>query len=106
MTADRAAPNGGFGFAADSAGARWSYSGALTCANAGAALLAAQALPLPASGEIDLGALGPIDSAAVAVLLALKRRGEAERRPLAFVNVPGALGALAQLYGVDDILVA
>jgi len=92
------------GFASGGDGARWVYAGELSCANAGAALVAARSLPLPASGEIDLGAIGHADSAAVAVMLALRRRADAEGRAIRFVNVPPPLAALAQVYGVDAML--
>jgi len=94
------------GFAPDDGGARWTYAGALTSANAGAVLAAAAALSLPAEGEVDLRDVDGIDSAAVAVLLALKRRAADEGRPLRFVSVPAALTSLAELYGVEEILVA
>jgi phospholipid transport system transporter-binding protein len=96
----------GAGFVPDREGARWSFAGALTYANAGAVLAAANALPLPASGEVDLAGVGAVDSAAVAVLLALKRRANDEGRPLAFVNVPAALASLSELYGVEEIVAA
>ena len=92
------------GFAPLAEGERWTYAGALTHANAGNALAAADELPLPAAGEIDLRGIGAVDSAAVAVLLALKRRAAAETRPLQFAHVPAALAALADLYGVEEIL--
>ncbi len=85
-------------------GERWSISGALTFATAADALAAARALPLPASGVVDCRAIGAADSAAVAVLLALKRRAAAEAKPLAFVELPPALALLADLYGVREIL--
>ncbi len=94
------------GFANDAGAARWTYAGALTFADAGLVLEATRALPLPSSGVIDCSGVGAVDSAAVAVLLALKRRAAAENRPLAFANVPAALTALADLYGVEDILAA
>lgn len=87
-------------------GGRWTVSGPLTCANAGAAFAAAGAMPLPVAGEIDLGQVGAVDSAVVAVLLALKRRAADEGRSLAFVNVPAAIGALARLYGVEELVAA
>jgi len=93
------------GFAPDGQGARWTYVGALTYANAGPVFAATTALPLPTTGEIDLGGLAAIDSAAVAVLVALKRRAGDDGRPLAFSNVPAPLAALANLYGVEEILV-
>jgi phospholipid transport system transporter-binding protein len=67
-------------------------------------LAAAAALTLPAEGEVDLRDLQGIDSAAVAVLIALKRRAAVEGRSLRFVGVPAALASLAQLYGVEEIL--
>lgn len=94
------------GFAADPDGTRWTYAGALTYANAGPVLDAARALSLPASGTVDCSGIAALDSAAVAVLLALKRRAASEGRPLAFANLPAALTALADLYGVEEILAA
>jgi phospholipid transport system transporter-binding protein len=106
MTSKRdAAVDASSGFAPDAQGARWMYAGALTYANAGRVYAATKALPLPTTGEIDLGGLGAIDSAAVAVLVALKRRSGDDGRPLVFSNVPAPLAALADLYGVEEILV-
>ncbi|NDP43150.1 MAG: STAS domain-containing protein, partial [Aromatoleum sp.] len=45
-----------------------------------------------------------VDSAAVAVLLALKRRAKEAGRPLAFTNLPPPLRALAELYDVESFL--
>jgi phospholipid transport system transporter-binding protein len=92
------------GFAPDGEGARWSYLGALNFANAAPVLAAAARIALPSNGEVDLKNMRPIDSAAVAVLLALKRRAEAERQPLRFVHMPEALLSLADVYGVGSIL--
>jgi phospholipid transport system transporter-binding protein len=94
------------GFAPDENGARWTFVGALTYASAGAVLAAATRMPLPATGEVDLADVDAVDSAAVAVLVALKRRAASEGRPLTLANPPTALTALAQLYGVEEILVA
>jgi phospholipid transport system transporter-binding protein len=93
-------------FSASEDGARWRAAGTLTIVNAGPALAAAQALPLPASGVVECEAITAVDSAAVALLLALKRHGAEHGRPLTFVDVPAALKALAALYGVLDILSA
>ncbi len=92
------------GFAPDEDGARWTYAGELTSTNAGPVLAAAAALNLPGNGEVDLTDVEGIDSAAVAVLLALKRRAADEGRPLRFVGIPAALASLAELYGVEEIL--
>ncbi len=72
----------------------------LTLANAGSFLPAAGAGPA-AGARIDLAPLERFDSAAVAVLLALRRGSGA--RP-GFVNVPSKLRQLAALYGVDSLL--
>jgi len=89
---------------ASEAGACWLARGDLTFANAGPVLEAAQALPLPSTGVVQCGGITAVDSAAVAVLLALKRRGTEQGRPLTFVEVPAALATLAALYDVEDIL--
>jgi phospholipid transport system transporter-binding protein len=106
MTERGANEEAGAGFAPGMDNARWTYAGSLTYANAGAVLAAALELELPTGGEVDLIDVGAIDSAAVAVLVALQRRAVDEGRSLLFANVPAALSALADLYGVEGILVA
>jgi phospholipid transport system transporter-binding protein len=107
MMAERGGPPDSVaGFAPVDGGGRWAFAGALTYANAGDVLAASALLALPTAGEVDLRDVGAVDSAAVAVLLALQRRGAAEGRPLRFTDVPAALTALADLYGVEDIIVA
>ena len=86
---------------ADEDGARWRLEGALTLGNARELFDQAQRLPPPSSGEIDCTALTAVDSAAVAVLLTLKRRAPGGLR---FTGVPLALHALADVYAVDDLL--
>ncbi|MCC7326679.1 MAG: STAS domain-containing protein [Burkholderiales bacterium] len=97
-------PKGAAGGAFAVAGDRWAFSGALTFDDASAVVDAAARLPLPASGVVDLAGLAHVDSAALAVLLALKRRAVGERRPLEFVALPPALDSLARMYGVDELL--
>ena len=94
----------GAGFAPDHDGARWIYTGSLTFANAGSVLAATNALSLPDQGEVDLDDLVAIDSSAVAVLVALDRRAAEEGKPLRYVQVPAAVTALAEVYGVEWIL--
>ena len=103
MTAvDDARAMGGFALSSD--GARWVYSGALTFDNAAAVVDATRTLPLPKSGEVDLGALEPADSSALAGLFALKRRARAERKHLRFESIPPGLLSLANVYGVESLL--
>jgi len=92
------------GFAPDHDGARWSYLGPLNFANAAPVLAATTEVALPGEGEVDLDNMRAIDSSAVAVLVALKRRAEEERKPLRFIHAPAALLALADVYGVGPIL--
>lgn len=85
-------------------GEDWRFDGALTLDNAAAVMAATAAMALPPSGRIDLGGLAPADSAALAVLMALRRRAQAEGRALQVENMPGALYSLAVAYGVDELV--
>ena len=91
-------------FEASEDGREWSYRGALTFDNAAAVREAANAMPLPKSGRVDLAGLEHADSAALAVMFALKRRARAERHRIAFERMPAMLAALARVYGVEDFL--
>ena len=104
MTAPSAAPTAGAGFTCSADGARWIVTGALTFANAGPALAAARALPLPTTGVVECGGIAAVDSAAVALLLAVTRAAAAQGGTLAFTGVPSALATLASLYGVEEML--
>lgn len=87
-------------------GARWICAGGITFENAAVALSSARSLELPAAGVLDCDALHPVDSSAVAVLVALKRRAAAEGRTLSIVNATEALRTLTELYGVEEILLS
>ena len=86
------------------AGERWQLSSALNMDTVADVLEASQELPWPEAGIIDLASVDMVDSAAVAILLAWKRRALANRKPLTLANVPASLASLADLYGVDDLL--
>jgi phospholipid transport system transporter-binding protein len=88
-------------FAVD--GDAWRFEGTLTFDDATAVLEQAAALPLPTSGVVDMAGLVHADSAALAVLLALKRRAAAEKHPLAFAALPPTLESLALVYGIEDL---
>jgi phospholipid transport system transporter-binding protein len=100
--AEAAPSKGGFDVSPD--GREWIFRGALTFDNAADVVTAAQALPLPKSGRIDLSGLEPADSAALAALFALKRRARSERRHLVFDRMPPGLASLAKVYGVEALL--
>ncbi len=55
---------------------------------------------------VDAGALADFDSAALAVLLALRRRAGAAGASLALRQVPPRLQELVALYGVGELLPA
>jgi len=86
------------------AGDGWTYAGTLTFGNAAAVFEASRAAALPAAGVVDLAGLGHADSAALAVMLALKRRAAREGTRIAFASVPPGIHRLARVYGVEDLL--
>jgi phospholipid transport system transporter-binding protein len=85
-------------------GERWNVQGPLTIDSAAMMLAASQASPLPGSGVVSLRGVAVVDSSAVAVLLAWRRRAIEEGKSLRFADVPESLAALAQLYGVEQLL--
>jgi phospholipid transport system transporter-binding protein len=59
---------------------------------------------LPERLTIDFSAITGVDSSAVALLLEWRRQAQARGKHLAFVNLPPNLLALAQLYGVAELI--
>ena len=104
MTAESVVRATGPGVTCTADGARWIATGALTFANAGPVLAAARALPLPATGVVDCSGIAAVDSATVALLLAVRRGAAARGATLVFTGVPPALATLASLYGVEEML--
>jgi phospholipid transport system transporter-binding protein len=86
------------------AGERWLLAGALTVDTAAGVLESSREAALPKTGIVDLAGLDGVDSAAVAVLLAWRRRALAEGVELAFTGAPASLAALAELYDVEDLI--
>jgi phospholipid transport system transporter-binding protein len=91
-------------FAPADDGRRWVFRGGLTFEDAARVLEESRVLPLPKSGRIDFSGLHAADSAALAVLMALKRRASAEHHKLVFEGLPEGVAALALVYGVDDLI--
>ncbi len=54
--------------------------------------------------DFDLSRLHDVDSSALAVLLAWKRAAQARKLTLHLHGADGNLSALAQLYGVDELI--
>jgi phospholipid transport system transporter-binding protein len=90
------------GFAASNDG--WIFAGALTFDDAADVLRASQELPLPANGVVDFSGLTHADSAALAVVIALKRRAAGEGRTLTVRRLPASLQSLAVVYGVENLI--
>ena len=86
------------------AGERWLLAGALTVDTAGSILRSSRDAALPKTGIVDLAGLEAVDSAAVAVLLAWLRRAAREGIELSFSGAPASLAALAELYGVEELV--
>ena len=82
----------------------WAFAGALTLDDAADVLTASAALPLPLSGMLDFSGVMHADSAALAVVIALKRRASTEGRTLSIVGLPASLHSLAVVYGVENLL--
>lgn len=59
---------------------------------------------LPERLTIDFAAVSGVDSSAVALLLEWRRRAQALGKTLVFVNLPANLLALAELYGVSELI--
>lgn len=72
--------------------------------NASALMLAGKTAFTQAEETVDLAAVGEADSSALAVLLAWQREAAAAQRQLHFLNLPAGMMALADLYGVDELL--
>ena len=59
---------------------------------------------LPERLTIDFAAVNGVDSAAVALLLEWRRLAAARGKALEFANLPANLLALAELYGVAELI--
>jgi phospholipid transport system transporter-binding protein len=77
---------------------------ALTFETADAALEQGCAAIRAGETVFDLGGVRAADSSGVALLLAWQRRAREAGQTLIFINVPGNIDALTQLYGLDGLL--
>ena len=91
-------------FVATDNGGRWVFQGPLTMDNAARVLDESEALTPPTDGIVDFRGLLQADSAALAVMIVLKRRALSEGRTLDLASVPESLKSLAIVYGVDKLI--
>jgi len=82
----------------------WLFAGALMLDDAASVFEASQALPLPANGVVDFSGLMQADSAALAVMMALKPGASADGRVLWLRGLPASLKSLAVVYGIEHLL--
>ena len=85
-------------------GPRLLVSGPLTIATVATLKDEGAARVSEADRVVDLSAAGPVDSAALALLLSWTRAANGAGRKLSIVAAPPALLSLAALYDVDAIL--
>lgn len=85
-------------------GGRLCVSAPMVMSTASALLEAGAAVFAEKEETVDLQAVTEADSSALAVMLAWLRAAQAAGRSLRFANVPAGIVALADLYGVDEIL--
>lgn len=76
--------------------------GDLTLHNASSWLTEAEKALRQGATAFDLAGLGQLDSAAISLLLSLRRRAQAANTSLEFRNIPDSLTSLAKLYGVAE----
>jgi phospholipid transport system transporter-binding protein len=90
------------GFTVSDAG--WHFAGGLTLDGAASIFAASKETRLPANGVVDFSGLLHADSAALAIIIALKRRAATEGRALSATGLPASLRSLAVVYGVENLL--
>jgi len=78
--------------------------GSLTLRTAADLLAAGRRLFVEPISRVDLSAVTELDSAALGLLIEWLREARAERREIAFLNLPDNLKSLGELYGVLDLL--
>jgi phospholipid transport system transporter-binding protein len=64
----------------------------------------AERTDIPEHLTIDFSAITGVDSSAVALLLEWRRQAAERGKRLEYVNLPPNLVALAQLYGVEELI--
>ena len=85
-------------------GSRAALAGPVTLANVNAVLAEGTRAFSAPSLTVDLTGVTEVDSTAVSLLLEWRRAAARDKRSIAYVNYPGNLKSLIQLYGVAELL--
>ena len=85
-------------------GRRITVSGPVTLANAAHLLEEGRQHLAEGARTVDLGEVTELDSSLLALMLAWLRDARANKRELAFANLPQSLQTIARLYGVEGLL--
>jgi phospholipid transport system transporter-binding protein len=79
-------------------------SGPVTLANAARLLEEGRQHLAEGARTVDLGEVTELDSSLLALMLAWLRDARANKRELAFANLPQSLQTIARLYGVEELV--
>lgn len=83
----------------------WKLRGNLVVDKADAVLAESNTLSMDDTAlVVDFAEVNTVDTTALALVLAWKRRAKKEFSEISFINLPGNLISLASLYGVQDII--
>ena len=83
---------------------RWELAGDILIDNANTLLMESKGLSISSNTQVDFANVAEIDTAAISLILEWQRRAITENQQLKFVNLPGNLISLTQLYGVADLV--
>ena len=87
-------------------GRKITLSGPVTLANAARVLEEGRQHLAEGARTVDLGEVSEMDSALLALALALLRDARKAKREIAFANPPEAFQTLSRLYGVEELLLS
>lgn len=85
-------------------GGRCTVQGAVNLENAVALLARGNELFTAPQVTLDLAAVTEVDSSALSLLLEWRREAVRNGRAIRYLNLPGNLRSLAELYGVTELL--
>lgn len=85
-------------------GGRCALQGPVTVDNVAALLAQGNGLFGAPAVTVDLGAVTEVDSSALSLLLEWRREAGRNGRTIRYLNLPGNLKSLADLYGVTELI--